>query len=93
MDYIVALLNNHYSTLFHSLLLPSINQPKSISNYTFHFAAISADSVLKIFNSLVIGKATGPVDLSACILKMAAAVKAGSLTKLFNVSLIEFDLM
>lgn len=91
---IVALLNDHFSTLFRSLPLPSINRPEFTSACTFHFAPISTDIVFKVLNSLVIGKATGPDGLdglSACILKMAATAIAGSLTKLFNVSLTAGD--
>ena len=92
MDDIVALLNDHFSALFRSLPLPSsINQPEFTSACTFHFAPISADIVFEVFNSLVISKATGPDGLSARILKIAAAAIAGSLTKLFNVSLTTGD--
>ena len=88
---IVALLNDHFSALFRSLPLPSINHPGFTTDCTFHFAPVSTDIVLKVLNSLVINKATGPDGLSARILKMAAAAIAGGLTKLFNVSLTEGD--
>ena len=90
-DDIVALLNDHFSALFRSLPLPSINQPEFTSACTFHFAPVSADIVFEALNSLVISKATGPDGLSARILKMAAAAIAGSLTRLFNVSLTTGD--
>ena len=91
-DDIVALLNDHFSALFQSLPLPSINHPEFTTDCTFHFAPISSDIVLKVLNSLVISKATGPDGLSVRILKMAAAAAiAGGLTKLFNVSLTEGD--
>ena len=84
-------MNDHFCALFRSLPLPSINQPEFTSACTFHFAPISADIVFEVLNSLVISKATGPDGLSARILKMAAAAIAGSLTRLFNVSLTTGD--
>ena len=88
---IVALLNDHFSALFRSLPLPSINHPEFTTDCTFHFAPLSTDIVFKVLNSLVISKATGPDGLSARILKMVAAAIAGGLTRLFNVSLTEGD--
>ena len=61
VDDIVALLNDHFSALFHSLHLPSISQPEFNSTYTFHFAPISIDTVL-ILLSLV-----RPLDLMVCL--------------------------
>ena len=55
----------------------------------FHFTPVTVEIVSEVLNSLVITKATGPDDLPACILKLAAPAIAPSLSVLFNVCLTE----
>ena len=81
------LFNNHFSTLFSSLLPAYSSNFDFVKSCLFHFVPIMADEVLNILQLLNVDKVTGPDGISACILKVSASAIADSLAALFNTNL------
>ena len=81
------LFNNHFSTLFSSLIPAYSSNFDFVKSCLFHFVPIMADEVLNILQLLNIDKVMGPDGISACILKVSASAIADSLAALFNTNL------
>ena len=86
---IVSLFNNHFAALFNTLPAAQYTTPDFTCPSIFHFSPVTVEAVADVLNSLIITKATGPDDLPARILKLAAPAIAPSLSVLFNVCLTE----
>ena len=58
-----------------------------IDNISFTFQAINHSNVFKLFNELVVSKATGVDKIPAKVLKLAAPVITNSIIKIINCSI------
>ena len=79
---IANLFNNHFSTLFSSLLPAYSSNFDFVKSCLFHFVPIMADEILNILQLLNVDKVMGPDGISACILKVSASAIADSLAAL-----------
>ena len=61
-----------------------VNIETKAPKLNFHFHSVSAARVSEILSNLNAGKSAGPDGISAKLLKIAAPVVAGPMTKLFN---------
>ncbi len=62
-------------------------QFESITNDKYKFTTVNTEYIEKHLSSLCVAKATGVDTISARLLKLAAPVKAPSVTHLMNMSL------